>query len=470
MDEYSPDLAADRSAPKGPPGDRHADDTFTSAQVSAEMAALRETRRLLCGLLLRLEYLDGHGLAGALQAIGHAANSTERSNAGELSPNTGDAQSPLRKNADQKRELLRVLEELICGERAHLEPPSRLRDILIGLLNGVDAAGSVLHSWATGTVKIDAPSSAHSTPEWAEPPKDDEAPSEPIGQLADGTAFYAPIGKRIYDPKRDRVQCHLCGRWFKVVAGRHLARHPGWTRNRYYETFGLVGQVGLVRPATSRRLRQVASQRLESDDRIRRGLKLGWQMARSGELSRRASRANRGRVQRPEQILNQRGKSNRTGAPRRLAAARRRAATLEADTARMVGFESFAEYFADRRSRGWSFGEIARETGRSRRWVAKAANRYEGTQPATVRRAESHARQRLRRLDAGARAVGFPDAGVYLRQRHLVEGRSVNTIVRELRSYHGAVLAALQYYDIPYRRGRGGRRPAGEAPERPVGC
>lgn len=458
-------VAASHRAPIDVFADRRGDDDpFTGAKVAGDLAALRETRRLLCGLLQRLDYLDAHGLAAALHAIAHAAANADRTGVEDLRLHAQQSHSPLNKIANQRRELLSVLEELTSGQPAQLEPPSRWRHLLIGLLVRVDTAGTTLHSWATGADTTDAVDSRHSTPEWATVPKVDEAPPQPVGRLIDGTAFYVPMGERIYDPKRDRIQCHLCGRWLKAVAGRHLAAHPGWTRKRYYETFGLVGSIGLVRPATSHRIREVTRERAENDARVRRGLDQGRQMARSGELSQRAARTNRGRTQRAEEILKRRGKSNKPGSPRRLAAARRRSAELEADTARAVGFESFADYFTDRRSRGWSLGEIARETGRDRRWVAKAADRYEGPQAGTARALEAHARQRLRRLDTAARVIGFPDAATYLRQRHLDEDKTVNSIVHELGTHHKAVVAALHHYGISYRRGRGGRASLGEAP------
>jgi hypothetical protein len=86
----------------------------------------------------------------------------------------------------------------------------------------------------------------------------DQAPSRPLGRLADGTPYFVPPGERVYDPARDRVRCHLCGRWLKAVAGRHLAAaHPGWTADLYFTAFGLDRSRGLVRPATSARLAEV---------------------------------------------------------------------------------------------------------------------------------------------------------------------------------------------------------------------
>lgn len=47
-------------------------------------------------------------------------------------------------------------------------------------------------------------------------------PSEPLGQLPDGTPYFAPLGQVPQDPESGRVQCHLCGRWFRALAPGHL--------------------------------------------------------------------------------------------------------------------------------------------------------------------------------------------------------------------------------------------------------
>jgi hypothetical protein len=38
-----------------------------------------------------------------------------------------------------------------------------------------------------------------------------------VGRLPDGTPYFAPIGELPYDADDDRVQCHLCGDWFRIV-------------------------------------------------------------------------------------------------------------------------------------------------------------------------------------------------------------------------------------------------------------
>ena len=57
----------------------------------------------------------------------------------------------------------------------------------------------------------------------------------PVGMLADGTPFYAPIGEEVADGPL--VTCHLCGRALRSVTA-HLRVH-GWTKQAYCEAFGL---------------------------------------------------------------------------------------------------------------------------------------------------------------------------------------------------------------------------------------
>jgi rubrerythrin len=67
------------------------------------------------------------------------------------------------------------------------------------------------------------------------------SPSLPsVGRLPDGTPYFAPIGEVPYDPDEDRVQCHLCGGWFKLIGSTHLSAGHGWTIDMYREAFGLL--------------------------------------------------------------------------------------------------------------------------------------------------------------------------------------------------------------------------------------
>jgi hypothetical protein len=63
------------------------------------------------------------------------------------------------------------------------------------------------------------------------PRRRDQAVRPVVGALADGTAFYAPIGEVVVDG--GLVTYHLCGRSLRSVA-THLAAH-GWTKEKYCE-------------------------------------------------------------------------------------------------------------------------------------------------------------------------------------------------------------------------------------------
>src|SRR4051794_40542510 len=60
----------------------------------------------------------------------------------------------------------------------------------------------------------------------------------PIGQLDDGTPFFAPLGALQVVDDGERVTCHLCGRALQLLSAAHLRRH-GWTPQLYRSTFGL---------------------------------------------------------------------------------------------------------------------------------------------------------------------------------------------------------------------------------------
>ena len=42
----------------------------------------------------------------------------------------------------------------------------------------------------------------------------------PLGQLSSGESYFAPIGEM--RSGGERVQCHLCGGWYRMVGGSHL--------------------------------------------------------------------------------------------------------------------------------------------------------------------------------------------------------------------------------------------------------
>lgn len=87
----------------------------------------------------------------------------------------------------------------------------------------------------------------------------------PIGRLASGEPYYAPIGRMRYDG--DRVQCHLCGRWFKMVGGNHTIAAHDMTVAEYRELFRLNGNVSTVAPETAERKRKTMLAQIASGER-----------------------------------------------------------------------------------------------------------------------------------------------------------------------------------------------------------
>ncbi len=79
-----------------------------------------------------------------------------------------------------------------------------------------------------------------------------------VGRLEDGTPYFAPLGEMPYDPDEDRVQCHLCGGWYRVVGGTHIIVKHGWTADEYRAAFGLLKQDPTCARGTSGRLRTLA--------------------------------------------------------------------------------------------------------------------------------------------------------------------------------------------------------------------
>src|ERR1700733_1032413 len=48
----------------------------------------------------------------------------------------------------------------------------------------------------------------------------------------------------------ERMQCHLCGRWYRMVGGNHLLSAHGWTTAEYRDAFLLNLTTSTVGPAT----------------------------------------------------------------------------------------------------------------------------------------------------------------------------------------------------------------------------
>jgi hypothetical protein len=268
-----------------------------------------------------------------------------------------------------------------------------------------------------------------------------------LGVLADGTPFFAPIGEIVAD--ESLVICHLCGRALRSVTA-HLRVH-GWTKVDYCAAFGLERGQSLEGPQT-RKLRAAAlTTRLVFDPVVRAGSAAGRERARTGELTRDAATAARGR-QYPEQ---RRRKARRALAaiPAAVVAqanaerAGRHLARAAADVAGRHGYPDIGSFVLARMADGASLAAISREAGLHKDWLSRHLGAVDPAAAAVL------PRQRPARPDARWRPaldrLGFPDVASYLADRHVRQHRTVNAMAAEVGLTHHAVESALRRHGLP---------------------
>jgi hypothetical protein len=268
----------------------------------------------------------------------------------------------------------------------------------------------------------------------------------PVGALGDGTVFYAPVGEVIVDGAL--VTCHLCGRSLRSVTA-HLRAH-GWTKQAYCDAFGLERGQSLEGPET-RKLRAAAlAARLVFDPAIRQGSAAGHERARTGDLTRDAARAARGRRM-PEQRRRKAvaalaaipppvvAQANRDRAGRHLA-------RVAAEVASRHGYADLGSFVLARIEQGASLAVISREAGLNKDWLSRHLGCVD---PAAAQAAR---RRRPQRPDARWQPVlarlGFPDVASYLHERHIVQHRTVNAIAAEAGLTHHAVTNSLRRHGL----------------------
>ena len=87
----------------------------------------------------------------------------------------------------------------------------------------------------------------------------DEAPSgyimlynykEPLMQFDGGYGF---TGVLAHDPKRDLIQCHLCGNWFERLSN-HLMKEHNMRCNQYKDYVGLNQKTALINESLRKKL------------------------------------------------------------------------------------------------------------------------------------------------------------------------------------------------------------------------
>ena len=269
-----------------------------------------------------------------------------------------------------------------------------------------------------------------------------------VGVLDDGTPFYAPIGEVVIDGAR--VTCHLCGRSLRSVSA-HLRAH-GSTKQAYCAAFGLERGQPLEGPET-RKLRSAAfTARLIFEPAVREGSAAGRERARSGDLTRAAATAARGRPF-PEQRRRKTSRALGAISPEVIArtnserAARYRAQV--ADTvARKAGYPDLGAYVLARTAGGASLAAISIEAGLHKDWLSRHLTEVDPAAAAAARRL-NNARPDARWLPVLSQ-LGFTDVRGYLGDRHLEQHLTVHAIAAELGFSHHAVKAALSRHGLTH--------------------
>jgi len=82
----------------------------------------------------------------------------------------------------------------------------------------------------------------------------------------DGTPYVGELGELAYDPDEDKVQCHLCGGWYRVIGSSHLRRGHGWTLAAYRDAFRLPMQLATCSRGVTQRCRANALALIERGD------------------------------------------------------------------------------------------------------------------------------------------------------------------------------------------------------------
>ena len=94
--------------------------------------------------------------------------------------------------------------------------------------------------------------------------------------------YWGRLGELAYDPDEDRVQCHLCGEWFRFLGSSHLRRTHGWTLAEYREAFRLPVMLATCSREHSQRLSAHAHSEIERANGFGEGM--GVPVARRGPV------------------------------------------------------------------------------------------------------------------------------------------------------------------------------------------
>jgi len=152
--------------------------------------------------------------------------------------------------------------------------------------------------------------------------------------------LHAARGDLTIDTDEQRVQCHLCGDWYRALAPTHLSRAHGLTADEYRKLVGLRPRHALwaadLIEAHGARLRD----RIAAEPQLQAAMTRGRALAQRGELQRQA----RSRLaERPASLERERQLAEsgaRLGSARAAAFRERRAVEL--------GFSDLASYYRRR--------------------------------------------------------------------------------------------------------------------------
>ena len=237
----------------------------------------------------------------------------------------------------------------------------------------------------------------------------------PLGRLADGTPYYAPLGELPVDADAGLVQCHLCGNWFRQLHHPHLGRH-GFTVDEYRETFGLRARHPLQAPDLSELRRRTMTRLIRTDERVQAGVQIGLELARSGRLYAMRQEASSSSASRLEAVRVRQATALAMGKVRtkRLAAEREQ-------RARELGHPSLQAYLqavhvVERRS----LAEIARGLSVGVGTVARDLDRL-GIKRVPVEEARAAGRQRWASAHAAKRESRLRDLGFATIEEYLAD-------------------------------------------------
>src|SRR5215469_289485 len=267
----------------------------------------------------------------------------------------------------------------------------------------------------------------------------------PVGTPTSGTIIFAPVGEVVCDG--DFVLCHLCGRWLRSVTA-HLRAH-GWTKAAYCAAFGLERGQSLEGIGTRKKRAAAFSARLIFDPAVRAGSERGRQRARSGELTRAAATAARGRAL-PEQ---RRRKASRAMIGRRSGSAdankqraARQLASVAAAAAKQGGYADIGELVRARTAQGASLAAISRQAGLHKDWLSRHLAVLDPVTAAMVKAGPPPSMDQRWLPVIGA--LGFTDVERYLRDRHLAGHQTVNAIADEMGMSYHTVAAAMRRHGV----------------------